>query len=122
MGKKRDFVRLNLNVRVDWKKIIETSDFVGEFPDATRNISAGGLCLSMDERLQIGDKLQLRMKLPSEKIINAQGRVVWIREFEINSREYKKTFDTGIEFTEIRDEDREKINKFVLTYLPSKQE
>ena len=109
-------------MRVDWKRIIETSEFVGEFPDATRNISAGGLCLSMGERLQIGDKLQLRMKLPSEKIINAQGRVVWIREFEIDNRGYKKTFDTGIEFTEISDKDREEINRFVLSYLPSKQE
>jgi c-di-GMP-binding flagellar brake protein YcgR len=119
MGVKREFARLKLNVRVNWKKINDTSDFIGEFPDATRDISAGGFCLNMDERLQIGDQLQTRMELPSKKIIKAKAKVVWIREFEITGRGDKKTYDTGIEFTEIRDEDREEINKFVLTLLPS---
>ena len=122
MGAKREFVRLKLNVRVDWKKIIETSDAVGKFPDTTRDISAGGLCLNMNEELTIGDRLQIRMELPSKKIIDAQGKVVWVSEFGIDSRGEKKTYDTGIEFTAIRDEDREEINKFVLTSLPAKKE
>lgn len=122
MGAKREFVRLNLNVRVNWKRIDERADVIGVFPDATRNISAGGFCLNMDERLEIGDRLQIRMELPSEKIIHAKGKVVWISEFEITGRGDKKTYDTGIVFTEIGNEDREEINKFVLTSLPSKKE
>ena len=121
MGAEREFVRLKLNVRVDWKKIIETSDVVGKFPDTTRDISAGGLCLNMDEELIIGDRLQIRMELPSKKIINAQGKVVWVREFGIDSRGEKKTYDTGIEFTAITDEDKEEINKFVLSSQTAKQ-
>lgn len=121
MGAKREFVRLKLNVRVDWKKTIETTDVVGKFPDTTRDISAGGLCLNMDEELTIGDRLQIKMELPSKKIINAQGKVVWIREFGIDSSGEKKTYDTGIEFTAILDEDREEINKFVLTSQTAKQ-
>jgi len=122
MGAKREFVRLKLNVRVDWKKITETYDVIGKFPDTTRDISAGGLCLNMDEELLIGDRLQIRLELPSKKIIDAQGKVVWIREFGVDSRGEKKTYDTGIEFTAIRDEDREEINKFVLISQPSKKE
>jgi c-di-GMP-binding flagellar brake protein YcgR len=121
MGAKREFIRLKLNVRVDWNKIIETPDIVGKFPDTTRDISAGGLCLNMDEELMIGDRLQIRMELPSKKIINAQGKVVWIREFGIDSRREKKTYDTGIEFTTIHDKDREEINKFVLSSQTAKQ-
>ncbi|NIM90685.1 MAG: hypothetical protein GTO17_07020 [Candidatus Aminicenantes bacterium] len=121
MGAKREFIRLKLNVRVDWKKILETTDVVGKFPDTTRDISAGGLCLNMDEELLIGDRLQIKMELPSKKVINAQGRVVWVKEFGIDSRGEKKTYDTGIEFTAIRDEDREEINKFVTSSSPSKQ-
>lgn len=121
MGAKREFIRLKLNVRVDWKKILETTDVVGKFPDTTRDISAGGLCLNMDEELLIGDRLQIKMELPSKKVINAQGRVVWVKEFGIDSRGEKKTYDTGIEFTAIRDEDREEINKFVTSFSPSKQ-
>jgi c-di-GMP-binding flagellar brake protein YcgR len=121
MGAKREFVRLRLNVRVDWKKIIDKSDVVGKFPDTTRDISAGGLCLNMDEELAIGDRLQIRMELPSKKIIDAQGKVVWIKEFGIDSRGEKRTYDTGIEFTAIRDEDREEINKFVLSSQTTSQ-
>jgi Tfp pilus assembly protein PilZ len=76
----------------------------------------------MKEELQIGNKLRIRMELPSRKIINAQGKVVWINESQIDSREEKKTYDMGIEFIAIRDEDREEINKLVLTSLPSKKE
>jgi len=122
MGEKRKYLRLDLNVRVNWKKIDDTADVVGEFPDTTRNISAGGFCLNMNEQLQIGDRLQIRMELPSKKFISAQGRVVWIREFEIDRRTDKKTYDTGIEFTEIGNEDREEINTFVLSYLLQKKE
>ena len=122
MGAKREFVRLKLNVRVDWKKIIDGADSIGRFPDATRDISAGGLCLNMDEELNIGDILQLKMELPSKKIISALGKIVWVREFRIDSRGEKKMYDTGIEFSEIHDKDREEINKFVLTSLPSKKE
>jgi Tfp pilus assembly protein PilZ len=122
MGAKREFARLNLNVRVDWRKIDDTVDVLGKFPDATRNISAGGLCLSMDEELQVGDELQLRMELPPKKIINAKGKVVWISEFEIDNRGYKKMYNTGIKFIEIRDEDREEINEFVLAALLPKKE
>lgn len=122
MGAKREFARLNLNVRVDWRKIDDTVDVLGKFPDATRNISAGGLCLSMDEELQVGDELQLRMELPPKKIINAKGKVVWISEFEVDKRGYKKMYNTGIKFIEIRDEDREEINEFVLAALLPKKE
>lgn len=122
MGAKREFARLNLNVRVDWRKIDDTVDVLGKFPDATRNISAGGLCLSMDEELQVGDELQLRMVLPPKKIINAKGKVVWISEFEVDKRGYKKMYNTGIKFIEILDKDREEINEFVLAALLPKKE
>jgi c-di-GMP-binding flagellar brake protein YcgR len=120
MKEKREYVRLDLNLRVDWKKIMETSDIIAEFPDVTSNISTGGLCLIMDDRIKIGDKLQVRIELPSKKIINAQGRVTWISEYEITGRANKKMYYTGIEFTEIYDVYLEELNKFVLTSMSSK--
>jgi len=122
MGEKRKFARLNLNVRVDWRKTDETVDVLGKFLDATRNISAGGLCLSLGEELQVGDKLYLKMELPSKQIISAKGQVVWVSQFEVDDRGYKKMYNTGIKFIEIRDEDRQEINEFVLASLPPKKE
>ena len=75
----------------------------------------------MSEKLKIGDKLEIGMELPSKKI-NAKGRVVWISKSEISGRLYGKMYYVGIEFTEIRDEDREEINKFVLEYIHAKEE
>lgn len=121
MEEKREFIRQDLNVKVDLKKIIETSIVLGEFSDVSKNISAGGLCLVVSEKLKIGDKLQIGMELPSKKI-NAKGRVIWISELEINGRGYEEVYNLGVEFTEICDEDREEINKLVLEYLHAKEE
>jgi len=120
MKEKREYVRLDLNLRVDWKKMMVTSDVIVEFPDVTSNISVGGLCLMLDDRIKIGDKLQVRIELPSKKVINAQGRVTWISEYEITVRGNKRMYYTGIEFTEIHNEYFEELNKFVLTSMSSR--
>jgi c-di-GMP-binding flagellar brake protein YcgR len=113
MKERREFVRLDMNVKVDWKQIYEASDITIEASDKTKNISAGGICLVVYEKLKKGDKLNIDMELPSRKIINARGKIVWINEYEIFGRELEKVYDMGVEFTQIRNEEREEINKFV---------
>ena len=120
MRENREFVRLDMNLKVDWRKIMETSNDIVEFPDVTANISAGGLCLIMHERMNIRDELKIRIELPSKKIIFAQGMVSWISEFEISEKEGKSIYYTGIEFTEIHGEFQEVISEFVRTNMPSK--
>lgn len=122
MKEKREHARLNMNLRVDWKKPIEKSKIEVKHPEVTKDISAGGLCMMMDDRIKIGDRVQIRMELPSRKIINAKGKVSWISEYEINRMEDKKMYYTGIEFTEIHDEYKEELSKFVYKYLLSKQQ
>ena len=122
MEEKREFARLDLNVKVDWKKISETSEPKQEYSDKTKNISAGGLCLVVYEKLNVGEKLQIEMELPSKKVINAEGKVVWISEYEILGREEEKIYDIGVEFMKISKEEREEINKFVFASLGTKKE
>ena len=122
MRENREYVRTDLNLRVDWRKVMETTDHITEFPDVTTNISQGGLCMIMLERIDIGDELKLRMELPSKKFIYAQGIVLWISEFEVNKREGRRIYYTGIEFTELHGEFLEELNKFVRTHLTSKKE
>ncbi len=120
MRENREYVRLDSNLRVNWRKIMETTDHIVEFPDVTTNVSAGGLCMIMHERINVGDELKLRMELPSKKFIYAQGIVLWINEFEINKREGKRIYYTGIEFTELHGEFQHALKEFVQTNLPSK--
>jgi len=118
---RRRFVRLTTNVRVKWKKIIDTYEDIAEHINDTKNISGGGICLMVDERLGVGDRLYLEIELPTKKIIYSKGRVVWIKEYEIIGQPHKKSYDTGIEFLEIGDKDREDIKKFIFTILHSPQ-
>jgi len=122
MEEKREFVRLDMNVKVDWKRIGETFGPTAEFTNETKNISAGGICLVVNEKLGAGEELQIGMELPSGKIIDVKGRVVWISEYEIFGREHEKIYDVGIEFMNISKKEREEINEFVLASFSSKKE
>jgi c-di-GMP-binding flagellar brake protein YcgR len=117
MEERRRFVRLDMNVVVKWEKITEDSNQIVGDTDITKNISVGGICLIAYERLEVGDKLRLEIELPTKKTVSAKGRVVWINEFEVIGRGLEKRYDVGVEFIDIRDEDREEINKFVFTFL-----
>jgi Tfp pilus assembly protein PilZ len=118
MEERRKFVRLDINVVVKWEKISgDLNNIVCNNKDITKNMSSGGICLITHEKLEVGDKLHLKIELPTKKIITAKGRVVWINEFEIVGGERERRYDIGIEFIDIRDEDKEEIGKFVFTFL-----
>lgn len=121
MKDKREFARLDLNVKVDWKKISETTEPKQEFSDETKNISAGGLCLVVYEKLSIGEKVQIEMELPSKEVIKAEGKVVWISEYEISGREEETIYDIGVEFVKISQKERDEINKFVFASFDTKE-
>jgi len=117
MRERRRFVRLDLNVNVKWRKI----DQVEEIKENTaKNISIGGICLIVEEKLNEGDYLELKINLPNQKEIHAYGRVVWIDEYEILGAEYGKKYDAGIEFLKIKEEDQQELEKFIFTFLYEK--
>ena len=110
MQEKRQFVRLDITVNVKWSKDLTPL----EKSDKSRNISGGGICLMTEEKgLAVGDRLNMEFELPTKKIIEAKGKVVWVEKFEIMNREYGQKCDAGIEFMDIADKDREDIKKFV---------
>lgn len=76
----------------------------------TKNISAGGLLLLMQENLFIGAILELRFKLPgsSEKMIECLGRIVRIEELPAEDKCL-----VGIMFLDLPTEDRVVINQYV---------
>ncbi|MCP4653367.1 MAG: PilZ domain-containing protein [Candidatus Omnitrophica bacterium] len=77
----------------------------------TENIGAGGVRLLLDEKLEILSLVDLDVSL-DDVIVKCKGRVVWRVERKVyNEKDF--LFDTGVEFYEIDDESREKINSFV---------
>jgi len=117
MRERRRFVRLDINVKVRWKRIEQINK---EENEVTKNISGGGICLITEEKLNEGDTLYLEIELPSGELIYARGRVVWVNEYEIIGVEAKKKYDVGIEFIEIKEEDREEIGRYIFTLLHEK--
>ena len=116
MEEKRRFFRLNFNTNVKWSKIPSTLGSDIQKEDVTRNISEGGICLIVYEKVQVADMLNLEIELPGPKIIYAIGRIAWLKEFEIiSTHKNNERYDIGVEFIDIRSEDREDIKRFVFT-------
>lgn len=110
MEEKRRFIRLDVGVDVKWKKLY---DEIFDGTSINKDISEGGICLIIEEKLQIGDRLQLEIGLPSKKNITAVGKVAWVSEYGVIYDNHKRNYDTGVEFMEIEETDRQEISTFV---------
>ena len=116
MEEKRKFSRLGANVNIEWTKISETEAPRSKEKDLARNISEGGVCLIAYEKLPIGKKLNLKIELPTGKSVSVDAEVSWIQEFEIIGGRSEKGYEVGAKFVNISQEDRELINKFIITH------
>ena len=90
----------------------------------TENISAGGIRVILEERLGVFTPVSLEIFLEKERSIKCKGKIAWVKE-EVNPLEIEGEpimFDTGIEFTQINDSDKEYIKKLVkvLSFLKKK--
>lgn len=75
----------------------------------TKDISAGGLLFENDEVLPLDAKIKLTLSLPgAEGNIEAISKVVRVEKIE-----FKKQYNTGVVFIEIKERDRREIIKRV---------
>ena len=121
MQERRKFVRLDLNVEVQWHKIAESSRAAADSVNVSKNISGGGICLMVNEPVVVGDTLKLDIALPENKSIRAIGRVAWVDTFEIIGGRREVKYEAGIEFVDISNVDREQIKKLVFSLLHEKK-
>ncbi len=113
-GEKRKFARLNILVDVAYKK----QDAVKEEKlTLTKNISKGGICFIGYESLRESDIIDLQIYLPEDKNpVSAMARVVWVKEFLIGEIPKGKRYDVGVEFVQISEEDKTRIDRYILTH------
>ncbi len=91
---KRKFTRLPLNVKVEYE-VLKGSPLRAE-ENRSKNVSTGGICLVVPEKINIGALLRLKLSLQDEVNFNiVEGKVVWVDEFSVNDY---KAYDCGIEF------------------------
>ena len=112
---RRKFVRLNINVEINYTIITLPPHKQFTIPIQSKNIGGGGICLISEQELKTGELLKLEIKLPEDPpTVHALGRVVWVKPFSL-ATEKSKRFDMGVEFIEISQEDRQRINKYVFS-------
>ena len=75
----------------------------------TKNIGGGGVRVLLAEALERFSHVTLAITLPdTARMVRSAGRVVWTVK-STNPATQKTTFDTGIEFMELKPEDKETI-------------
>ena len=85
----------------------------GAIQACTQNLGIGGACVILKQELEKLSTVRLRLTLKSEAApIACEGRIVWIvRSKEPSSG--KVTFDTGIEFLNLKLDEQERITSFI---------
>lgn len=109
---RRKFPRLKTELLVRYK-ILEVQE--KQVDAKTKDISGGGVCLVAREKINPGSFLMLEIRFPkSDNAVIAYGRVVWSGESSLGlSPGGHMRFDNGIEFTQISDIDRKRIEEHI---------
>lgn len=113
---KRKFPRLHLTCEV----VIYPQGKSKSYQATTENVGMGGVCVMLDEPMQRFDRCKVSLELKDgEPPVQCSGRSVWVvPSGQVHSS--KKNYDTGIEFLDIDDFSRQRLQSF-LTRRPFKK-
>ncbi len=75
-----------------------------------KKISLCGMLIESEEQLKAGDKLSMEMKLPEDKTIHFIGKIINCNPLKDT---FPITFEIGIEFGEMPEEDKIALNRFI---------
>ena len=116
MKEKRKFVRIEWPVVVQYKTLEEpcTQDQI-----VGKDISEGGICFIVYERLTKGTKLDLEIQVPFDSMpIFAKGTVAWIKKV---GEEHTRTFEAGVSFIEMDPRDQKRLKMYIENEIRSKK-
>ncbi len=81
----------------------------------TENLGAGGVCVILDKGLDKLSTVHLQIMLTDDaNPVKCDGRIVWLvctKQPGLNATRVE--YDTGIEFTNLEESDRERISRFI---------
>lgn len=113
---KRKYRRLQNNIFISGNLRSTPS---GEFKAFTKDISAGGLMFETDRSIPQDEILDIELYQPVDCLksvifsISAKVKVIWAGKIKESSFEGENKYKVGLQFSEIKEEDRQKIVKFV---------
>ena len=112
---RRKFPRANYKCTITIKKRL-TAKTISTY---TENIGAGGICVMLKEDLGLFQGVDLEIILEdTAPPIKSGGTIVWVvKKSEPKQKKGTHLYDTGIEFIDIRPEDRDRISEVVDSIL-----
>ena len=111
---KRRFLRLSVNVEVNFSVLDERQACA--YSTASKNLSAGGICIVSFRPVLAGSLLDLRFAIPGlDRFILSKGKVVWVSELNVGGVKSDKGYELGVEFIDIKEEDRKKIQDYTVS-------
>lgn len=118
MIERRKHARFDATLKITWgktgKQPINNTAF-------SKNISEGGICIIVDEKIDAGEILNLKIGLTSQGIIQIQGKIDWVNGFPmIKGEKYKEKYATGIEFINVSPVKQKQIKQFISTLQEQK--
>jgi len=107
---RRKFPRANYKCLIAIKKRLTSKTISTQ----TENIGAGGICIVIKEDLGLFQGVDVELYLDENKPpVKCGGTVVWVVKKSEPKRKGNYLYDTGVEFIDIRPEDRDRITDIV---------
>ena len=114
---KRKISRLEDNVFISTDS---SPSSTGEFKAVTQNIGVGGLMFETEEEISVGKELKFEIYQPTKSSkdiifsLPVLAKVVWVKRIKKDHFEQgENRYMTGVEFMEIREEDRQRIAEYL---------
>jgi len=114
-SERRKCTRFPVRAEIEYQELVSASAEL--LVTASRNISAGGVCVVTFREFSVGTELGLRLKLPdAKKAVTVRGRVAWSKELGIGDKKLGGVYEAGIEFIQINEEDKKRIDEYVVEH------
>lgn len=114
---RRKFPRANYKCIITIKKRLTSKTISTN----TENLGAGGICVLLKEDLGLFQGTDLEILLDDSNVpVKCGGTVVWVVKKGEPKQKSSYFYDTGIEFIDIRPEDRDRITSVVDSILKKK--
>ncbi|MDD5495541.1 MAG: PilZ domain-containing protein [Candidatus Omnitrophica bacterium] len=115
---RRKFPRANYKCFITIKKRLTAKTLSTQ----TENIGAGGICIIVKEDLGLFQGVDIELYIEDNKPpVKCGGTVVWVVKKTEARHKGVYLYDTGVEFIDIRPEDRERISEVVEDILKSQR-
>lgn len=116
MREKRRFIRFGVSLKVNY---IIQKDPRAEKTGITKDVSAGGLRLLTEEKIEVGNRVELKIFIPEAlNPVHLNGTVLWSRE-ETSGKDLRHC--AGIEFGKIEEDNKSTFLRFLCNLMYKKE-